>query len=205
VLTAGLVMAPRGIGTIAAILVVGRVSKWIDTRAMIALGLVLSALSLYLMSGWSLDVSPRGIITLGLLQGASIGFINVPLTTNAFTTLDTDLRTEASGFYNLMRNIGSAAGISITSAILVSSAQINHGYLSEFMTPFKPMQSLPGMGKDAAMVLLNADITRQAMMVSYINVFMILAILCVAILPVVLFLHVPKFQPAGGMPHVIGE
>jgi MFS transporter, DHA2 family, multidrug resistance protein len=205
VLTAGLVMAPRGIGTIAAILVVGRVSKWVDTRAMIGLGLALSALSLYLMSGWSLDVSPRSIVVLGLLQGASIGFINVPLTTNAFTTLDTDLRTEASGFYNLMRNIGSAAGISITSAILVSSAQVNHGYLSEFMTPFKPMQSLPGMGKDAAMVLLNADITRQAMMVSYINVFMILAVLCVAILPVVLFLHVPKFQPAGGAPHVIGE
>ncbi len=176
-------MAPRGIGTIAAILVVGRVSKWIDTRALIALGLALSALSLYLMSGWSLDVSPRGIVTLGLLQGASIGFINVPLTTNAFTTLDDDLRTEASGFYN----------------------QINHGYLSEFMTPFKAIPSLPGMSKDAAMALLNADITRQAMMVSYINVFMMLAILCVAILPVVLFLHVPKFQPAGGAPHVIGE
>ena len=104
-----------------------------------------------------------------------------------------------------MRNIGSAAGISITSAILVSSAQVNHGYLSEFMTPFKPIQSLPGMGKDAAMALLNAGITRQAMMVSYINVFMMLAILCLAILPVVLFLHVPKFQPAGGAPHVIGE
>ncbi|HTJ62922.1 MAG TPA: DHA2 family efflux MFS transporter permease subunit [Alphaproteobacteria bacterium] len=205
VLTAGLVMAPRGIGTIMAILVVGRVSKWIDTRVLIGFGLALSALSLYLMSGWSLAVGPKEIILLGLLQGASIGFINVPLTTNAFTTLDADLRTEASGFYNLMRNIGSAAGISITSAILVSSAQVNHGYLTEYFTPFKPIPSLPGMSKDAAMAFLNADITRQAMMVSYINVFMMLAVLCVVIIPVVLFLHVPRFQPAGGAPHVIGE
>jgi len=139
------------------------------------------------------------------LQGASIGFINVPLTTNAFTTLDTDLRTEASGFYNLMRNIGSAAGISITSAILVRSAQVNHGYLTEFMTPFSNnMPTVPGLSGTAALAALNANITQQATMIAYINVFMILAVLCVLIIPVVLFLHVPR-TPLSGEPMVIGE
>jgi DHA2 family multidrug resistance protein len=204
VLTAGLVMAPRGLGTIGAILLVGRITKLTGPRLLIGFGLALSALSLYLMSGWSLMISPREIILLGLLQGASIGFINVPLTTNAFTTLDDDLRTEASGFYNLMRNIGSAAGISITSAILVSSAQINHGYLSEFMTPYRHIDTPLGMTKTAGLAFLNADLTRQAMMISYINVFMILAILCLLIVPVVLFLHVPRVPPSGE-PMVLGE
>jgi MFS transporter, DHA2 family, multidrug resistance protein len=204
VLTAGLVMAPRGLGTIAAILLVGRVSHVVGPRLLIGLGLVLSALSLYLMSGWSLDVSARDIILLGLLQGASIGFINVPLTTNAFTTLDEDLRTEASGFYNLMRNIGSAAGISITSAILVRSAQINHGYLTEYMTPFSSMPTIPGFSGAAGLAALNANLTLQATMVAYINVFMILALLCLLIIPAVLFLHVPQ-TPMSGEPVVVGE
>ena len=201
VLTAGLIMAPRGLGTIGAILLVGRIMKLTGPRFLIGFGLALSALSLYLMSGWSLMVSSREIVLLGLLQGASIGFINVPLTTNAFTTLDDDLRTEASGFYNLMRNIGSAAGISITSAILVRSAQVNHGYLSEFMTPFRHMD-MPA--STAGLALLNANITQQAMMISYINVFMILAVLCLLIVPVVLFLHVPRLPPSGE-PLAIGE
>jgi len=204
VLTAGLVMAPRGIGTIAAILLVGRISHVTGPKLLIGLGLVLSAVSLYLMSGWSLNVSQRDIILLGLLQGSSIGFINVPLTTNAFTTLDEDLRTEASGFYNLMRNIGSAAGISITSAILVRSAQINHGYLTEYMTPFSNIPAMPGLSGTAALAALNANLTLQATMIAYINVFMILAVLCVLILPVVLFLHVPRTAPSGE-PVVVGE
>ena len=205
VLTAGLVMAPRGFGTIAAILLVGRVSHITGPRVLIGLGLVLSALSLYLMSGWSLDVSERDIILLGLLQGSSIGFINVPLTTNAFITLDDDLRTEGSGFYNLMRNLGSAAGISITSAILVRSAQINHGYLSEFMTPYNHnMPTMPGVSGTTALAALNANLTLQATMIAYINVFAILALLCLLILPVVLFLHVPRI-PVSGDHVVIGE
>jgi len=204
VLTAGLIMAPRGLGTIGAILLVGRLTKLTGPRFLIGLGLSLSALSLYLMSGWSLMVSGREIVLLGLLQGSSIGFINVPLTTNAFTTLDEDLRTEASGFYNLMRNIGSAAGISITSAILVRSAQINHGYLTEFMTPFRQMQMPGGLTGTAGLMALNAGLTQQATMVAYINVFMILAVLCLLIIPVVLFLRVPRIQHAGE-PIVIGE
>jgi DHA2 family multidrug resistance protein len=197
VLTAGLIMAPRGFGTIGAILLVGRIMPIIGPRLLIGFGLALSAATLYLMSGWSLDVSARSIIVLGLLQGASIGFINVPLTTTAFTTLDDDLRTEASAFYNLMRNIGSAAGISITSAILVSSAQVNHSYLGEFMTPFRHLDAAPGFTGTMKLALMNADISRQALMVAYINVFMILAVLCLMIVPVVAFLHVPRLPPSG--------
>jgi DHA2 family multidrug resistance protein len=204
VLTSGLIMAPRGFGTIAAILVVGRMGKFLSQRVLVAIGLTLSGVSLYFMSGWSLDVGAKDIIVLGLIQGAGVGFINVPLTTMAFSTLDGDLRTEASGFYNLMRNIGSAAGISITSAILVRSTQINHGYLAEYMTPFRHMDMSPGLTGTAGLEALNGDLTRQAMMVGYINVFMMLAVLCMMIIPVLIFLKAPK-TPATGGPMVIGE
>jgi DHA2 family multidrug resistance protein len=204
VLTSGLIMAPRGFGTIAAILLVGRISKHVAPRVLIGFGLVISAVSLYLMSGWSLDVSAKDIISVGLLQGAGVGFINVPLTTMAFSTLDGDLRTEASGFYNLMRNIGSAAGISITSAILVRSTQINHGYLSEYMTPFRHMDGIPAVNGVKGLEMLNDSLTQQAMMVGYINVFMILAVLCMLIIPVLIFLKAPKTAPAGAH-MVVGE
>ena len=199
--TAGIIMAPRGIGTIGAILLVGRVSGITGPRLLIGFGLLISAVSLYLMSRWSLDVSARDIVLVGLVQGSSIGFINVPLTTTAFTTLESDLRTEASGFFNLMRNIGSAAGISITSAILVRSIQINHGYLGEYMTPFGGMGAQANTTK--ALAMLNANITQQAAMVGYINVFAMLALLCLLIIPVAGFLRVSKNAPSG--PAVIGE
>ncbi len=200
VMTAGFIMAPRGIGTIGAILLVGRISRIAGPRLLIAVGLLISAVSLHMMSKWSLMVSPRDIVIVGLIQGASIGFINVPLTTTAFSTLESDLRTEATGFFNLMRNIGSAAGISITSAFLVSSTQVNHGYLSEFMTPFGRLGVQSGP-KELAM--LNANITQQAEMVGYINVFAMLAFLCLLIIPVAGLLRVPKNAPSG--PAVIGE
>jgi DHA2 family multidrug resistance protein len=203
VLTSGLIMAPRGFGTIAAILVVGRISKYLSQRVLVAIGLSLSGVSLYFMSGWSLDVGAANIITLGLIQGAGVGFINVPLTTMAFSTLDGDLRTEASGFYNLMRNIGSAAGISITSAILVRSTQINHGYLAEHMTPYRHLEGIPGVSSTAGLEMMNGDLTHQAMMVGYINVFMMLAILCIMIIPVLIFLKAPKAAHSG--PVVVGE
>jgi DHA2 family multidrug resistance protein len=199
--TAGIIMAPRGLGTIGAILLVGRISKLTGPRLLIGFGLLVSAVSLYLMSRWSLDVSARDIVLVGLIQGSSIGFINVPLTTTAFSTLDSDLRTEASGFYNLIRNIGSAAGISITSAILVSSIQVNHGYLTEHMTPFGGMGAQANSAK--ALTMLNANITQQAAMVGYINVFAMLSLLCLLIIPVAGLLRVSKTAPSG--PAVIGE
>jgi DHA2 family multidrug resistance protein len=148
-------------------------------------------------------VTPRDIILLGLLQGTTVGFTNLPVTTIAFSTLDADLRTEASGFYNLIRNMGSAAGISITSALLVRTAQINHGYLAEFMTPFRHADVPTRASGTAALELLNADITRQAIMIGYINVFITLAFLCLMIIPVVMFLRVPRTPPSE--PIVLGE
>ncbi len=204
VLTAGLVMAPRGVGTILAILLVGRISSFVGQRTIIACGLIVSAAAMYLMSRWTLEVPGRQVMLVGALQGAAVGFINVPLATIAFATLDKDLRTEGSGLYSLMRNIGSAAGVSITAAQLSQYIQINHGYLSEFMTQFRNMPLAAGVTRTMNLELLNLDLTRQAAMIAYINVFWLLGLLSLAVIPLVFILRGQK-RETGGEPVVVGE
>ncbi|MFI4989135.1 MAG: DHA2 family efflux MFS transporter permease subunit, partial [Alphaproteobacteria bacterium] len=118
VVTTGFVIAPRGAGTMVAMMVVGRVIGRIDARLLLGLGLVLAASSLYWMAGFSVDVGMRDIVVSGLVQGIGFGFIWVPVTAIAFSTLEPSRRTEAAGIFNLMRNIGASAGISIVTAVL---------------------------------------------------------------------------------------
>ena len=96
-----------------------------------------------------------------------------------------------------MRNMGGAIGVAVVSSRIVELTQIQHGYLSEFLTPFRhiPMH-MPGMSGGAAMQMLNLGITRQAGMIAYINGFLLLAILSVAMLPLVLFLRTPRIGQA---------
>jgi DHA2 family multidrug resistance protein len=195
VLTAGLIMAPRGAGTILAIMITGRIIKWIGSRALIGFGLFLSGVTLYLMSGWNLMTSSTDIIIMGLLQGAGSGCINVPITTIAFATLPAELRTEATSFYSLTRNIGSAIGVSVAASQLVESTQMNHSYLAEFMTPFRHIAMPHGLSGALGMHVMNLGLTQQAAMVAFINIFWLLGVLCVAIIPLVLFLRVPKAVP----------
>ena len=130
----------------------------------------------------------------GCIQGAGSGFINVPITTIAFATLPGELRTEATSFLqpDSAQYRGSAIGISVSrlsASQLVESTQINHSRLAEFMTPFRHM-SLPR--GPLGMHMLNLGITQQAAMIAFINIFWLLGILCIAIIPLVLLLRVPK-------------
>jgi DHA2 family multidrug resistance protein len=147
-------------------------------------------------------VSPTTIVLVGLIQGAGSGCINVPITTIAFATLPSELRTEATSLYSLTRNIGSAIGVSIAASQLVESTQINHSYLSEFITPFRHMTMPHG---PLGMHMLNLGITQQAAMIAFINIFWMLGILCVAIIPLVLFLRVPKAAPTAVNHAAAGE
>ncbi len=200
VFTAGMIMAPRGLGTIVAIFFVGRLTRLTGPRLIIALGLAISGFTLYLMSGWSQMVSPRIIIMVGLLQGAGSGMINVPITTAAFVTLAGELRTEATSLYNLMRNIGSAVGVSIASSQFLEYTQINHSRLGEFMTPFRHMPAAAELHGPAGLELLNLSLTQQAMMIAYINMYWLLGALCIVIIPLTLLLRTPKAEIPAPLP-----
>src|SRR5690606_35213919 len=113
VVTAGLVLAPRGVGTMVAMLVVGRLIGKVDTRGIVLFGLVATAYSLWEMTLFTAEVSVAQIVYTGVVQGVGLGFIFVPLTTVAFSTLDPALRNEGTAMFSLIRNMGSSIGISL--------------------------------------------------------------------------------------------
>ena len=136
VVTAGIVLAPRGAGLMLAALVCGRVIGKVSARLLVGIGFVTGAYALYEMTFWTPDISEWTMISVGFIQGLSIGFLAIPINIITFATLPSELRTEATGIYSLMRNLGSAIGISITGALLEINTQVNHALIAGDVTPF---------------------------------------------------------------------
>src|ERR1700742_2627510 len=134
VVSAGLVMGPRGVGTMGAMLLVGKLIGRADTRFLLGVGLGLTAWSFYAMTGWTPDVSQLTIVDIGVVQGIGLGFIFVPLSTVTLSTLSSEQRAEGAGLYSLSRNIGSSIGISVVNSLLATNTQVNHADIAEHVT-----------------------------------------------------------------------
>jgi DHA2 family multidrug resistance protein len=197
VITTGMVLAPRGIGTMIAMILVGRLVGRVDARILIFGGLALTALSLWEMAGFTTGVSEATIIRTGIIQGLGLGFIFVPLSTLTFATLAPDLRTEATGMFSLMRNVGSSIGVSVVTALLTQYTQINHAELGEHITAYNPMMRepmLPSMWDPATpsgVAALNAAVTQEAATIAYLNDFRLMMYVVLAALPMLLLLRRP--------------
>jgi DHA2 family multidrug resistance protein len=193
VLTAGLVMAPRGIGTMVGMLLVGRLINRIDARWLIAAGFALTAISLWEMTGFNIDVGRAAIVRTGIVQGMGLGFIFVPLSTITFSTLEPHLRTAATSLYSLMRNLGSSIGISLVIWLLGRNTQVLHAQLGEHVTPFDAfLRHLPApwdLATAAGRAALDAEITRQALTIAYLNDFRLMMLVALATLPFVFLLR----------------
>jgi len=206
VLTTGLVLAPRGIGTMIAMLVVGRLVNRFDPRLLILAGLLLTALSLWDMTGFSLDIGTWDLVRTGITQGLGLGFIFVPLSTVTFATLAPRLRTEATALYSLVRNLGSSVGISIVIALLSRNIQINHATLAENVTPFNKLFRFPdvpsvwSLANPAGLAAFDAEINRQAAMIAYLNDFKLMMIVTLLAVPLLLAMRVSR--GAASAPHV---
>ena len=198
----GMVMAPRGIGTMVAMLLVGRLLHYIDARAIMALGFTLTAIALYMMTTMTLDMSSRIIITSGVIQGLGIGFTFVPLSAVAFATLAPDLRNDGTPIFSLLRNIGSSVGISIVQAMLTSGTARAHAELASDVTAGNlAFQSLPSMANPASpagLGLINTLVDRQAAMMAYLDDFRFMLALTVVSLPLLLLIR--KARPAAKKP-----
>jgi DHA2 family multidrug resistance protein len=195
VLTAGILLAPRGIGTMFAMFLVGRLISRVDPRWMVALGLALTALALWQMSRWSLDVTTSMLVWTGVTQGIGLGFIFIPMSVITFSTLPPDLRTAGTALFSLSRNIGSSIGISVMIYLLGQNTMRAHASLAEYIEPFRaPMQHLPALlnpATTAGRAMLDGLVTRQAALLAYLGDFYLMFLVAAAALPMVLLMRKP--------------
>jgi len=209
VVTAGIVMGPRGLGTMACMFVVGRLIGKVDTRVLLGLGFLVSAWAMYDMAGWTPDVSQQRIMLTGFVQGGGLGLLFVPLTTVTFATLPAEYRGDGTGLYNLSRNIGSSVGISLVSYLLTRNVQVNHAEIANYVTPFNRIFETPAIKHAwdpttlAGRAALDEVITQQATIIAYVDDFKLLMLLCLAALPFLALLRTPRQQAAGADDHAM--
>jgi len=201
VITAGIVMGPRGLGTMLCMFIVGRLIGKVDSRWLLTLGLGLTAWAMYDMTSWTPDISQWTIVSVGFIQGAGLGFLFVPLTTMAFSTLPAHMRGDGTGLYNLSRNIGSSVGISVVTALIVENTQSNHESIAAYVTPFnRAFDAAAAQGLSpltaAGRAALNEVITLQSTIIAYMDDFKLLMLMSIAVMPLVLLLRKPKAAPA---------
>jgi DHA2 family multidrug resistance protein len=192
VVTTGLVTAPRGFGTLIAMVIVSQILGKVDIRLIIGSGFVLTAVSCWQMTGFDLQMDSTRLIWAGVLQGAGVGFVYVPLATATFATLSPALRNEGTAFFSLIRNIGSSIGISVVNTLLTRNTQIMHAVLGEHVNRYSPMlrAKLPPGGPSLhSLASLNATVTEQAAMIAYNNDFKLMMVLCFAAIPLLLLLR----------------
>jgi DHA2 family multidrug resistance protein len=197
VFTTGLAMTPRGFGTIAAMFIVGRLIGRVDLRLIILFGLVLTLVSLWQMMGFSLTMNESPIILSGLLQGFGLGCTFVPLNMIALSNLPRSIMTQGTALRSLMRNLGGSIGISVLEAQLTWNTQTVHSRLVEGLRPDNPLAHPPhliapfSLTNPSGIAALNAEVTRQAAMVAYIDDFLLMTLIVLACLPLLLLVRVP--------------
>ena len=198
VLQSGMMTAPRGVGTLISMLVAGRLVDKVDLRILVAAGLGLMGWSLHMMTGFAIEMGSGPVVWSGLVQGLGLGLVFVTMQSLAFATLAPQMRTHAASLLNLSRNIGGSIGISLVTSLLARNMQSAHADMASNVTE----QVLPsisqglatqfGLPAQSALALANAEITRQAAFIAYIDDFWIMMWLTFAAIPLVLLLRPAK-------------
>ncbi|HYZ39075.1 MAG TPA: DHA2 family efflux MFS transporter permease subunit [Stellaceae bacterium] len=200
-LTTGLVIMPRGIGSMVAMFIVARLIDRIDSRLLILFGLLLAAAAMWQMSCFSLQMDTAPIIIAGLCLGFGLGCTQVPLNIIALSTLPRHIMTQGTAIRSLMRNLGGSVGISILVATLAENTQIVHSRLVEGLRPDNPLVQAPylaapfNLSTPSGLAALNAEVTRQAAMVAYVDDFKLLMVLALATIPLLLLLREARHRP----------
>ena len=204
---AGWAVSPRGIGAICAMPILGVLTSKMDNRWLIAFGFALFGVSSIWFSDINLGIGQFALLVPIILSGFGSGCIFVPLSTTAMAGLGNEEIGNAAGLYNLMRNIGGGIGISVVNTIVARHGQIHRNEMLHSVTPANPtfQNSLNGLqqylaqtGASAdvaatrAYALLNGVLDRQSALLSYIDDFRYLALLCFSCVPIVFMLKKVK-------------
>jgi len=201
VFDAGWMMASRGFGTMLAMFIVARMINWVDNRLFILVGFLLTAASLWQMTGFSLYMDAGPILFAGFAQGFGLGCTFVPLNLLALSGLPHHILTQGTAIRALMRMLGGSIGIAVLETQLSQNTQIVHSRLIEHLRPDNPLAQAPSLSApfsltDASgIAALNHEVTRQAAMIAYNDDFALMLIVILACLPLLLLVRSPRRQP----------
>lgn len=212
-LQAGIVMLPRGLGSFIIMPIVGFLMSKVEPRRLLGIGIFAGAYSFWQFAHLNLNVGYWDFFWPLLIQGASLGFVFVPLTTITNDPIPNEKMGAATSMFNLMRNIGASIGISIATSLVERHEQAHINVLGEHVNPYSPQAqsmlqqltaALMSKGTDAASATRQATaalygmIQQQAAILSYNDVFAILTIIFVLMFPLIFVMKKPK-HAGGGM------
>ena len=193
-LQSGLAVSPRGIGALITMPVVGFLTGKVDFRKLVATGFLLVAVSLWWLGDINLEIAMRNIVWPSIVTGVGLAMIFVPLSAVAMGSLPREEMGNASGIFNLMRNVGGSVGISAVTAMLTRDAQIHQADMISHLTPGDTAFALRSQALQHALsqrfdhadaphmaqTLVYGELQRQATLWAFVNNFRMLAIICLA-------------------------
>jgi DHA2 family multidrug resistance protein len=208
----GLAVVPRGLGTMTGMLLIGQLSRRrADTRPLVGLGFVLLAYSLWTMSHWNLEISITNVFFPMMISGLASGLIFPTMSAATLTWIERERMGYAASLYNMMRNTGSAIGISLVTNLLNSRLQVHQSYLTEHFTIFDAwrLDAEPRMPGAPAPNLIHGlstnhresfgmvyrTIQQQGSLLAFNDIYRLLAILALLFVPAFLLL---KRRVGGG-------
>jgi DHA2 family multidrug resistance protein len=198
IITAGLLLASRGCGTFVAMMLVGRMMRYIEARTLIISGLGLTCLSLFYMTGWTDQTGVPEIVTLSIIQGFGFGLVFVPLSTVAFLTLPNHLRTDGTSMLTLMRNVASSIGISVVIAQLTEGSRRVYAVLSQHINPFNNAMQMPNvrgmidMSTDAGRAMADVMVSLQAQIIAFSQDYQMVMLFTLCAIPLALMIGSTK-------------
>ncbi|HKU06461.1 MAG TPA: DHA2 family efflux MFS transporter permease subunit [Bradyrhizobium sp.] len=214
IISAGLLLATRGVGTFVAMMMVGRLMRHIEARTLIVAGLSLTGWTLYHMSGWTDQTGTNEIAMISIVQGFGFGLVFVPLSTVAFLSLAPHLRTDGTSMLTLMRNVASSIGISIVISQLTEGSRRSYAILNEHINPFNHAIQMPDVRRlidlstDAGRALADAMLKVQAQILAFSHDYQMVTLFILCSIPLAIMIGSTKAalrKQAAGPEHAVME
>jgi DHA2 family multidrug resistance protein len=215
-MSSGIATAPRGIGAIIAMPIVGKLLSYVDGKWLVMLGAVLMVMSTLMFGNVTLDTAMINLVLPNILQGFGMALVMVPLMAIVVGTLPKEMIGNASGIFNLTRNLSGSIGISISTTYLARLAQVHQANMVGHLSPYEPvfrerLSAFQGAlsaysGAPQANILgyalLNRIMLQQATLKAFVDVFSWTALITVICIPGALLLKkVVSRQSATGSMH----
>jgi DHA2 family multidrug resistance protein len=218
--TSGLVLAPGGIGNMAALLISGRLVRRVDQRMMLGFGCSLNAIAFVMMTNVTLGMDYWSLALPRFVQGFGQGFVFVPLQTLALSTIPMERLSNATSAFNVVRNFGGSAGIALATTLLARRSQVHQAKIVEHANLYEPetqgrlrmwTEHFLAQGADAftagrrALAMLYRDAVAQAQTLAYIDVYSVLVVMFTGVLFLLPWMRRVRVEQTGPRPRKADE